>query len=143
MGSGICFGRGDGRRRRSPRRPPGKAVAPAPVWKAAAPAVRAVVTAPAELPITSRAALLIGGGEIPELIATQWRDAGYQLPRNPENALPPNDATGCKEIVIVGLGDQRDEDLEYIANQLRQRAVARGVDGKVLIRVGGDLAQAA
>lgn len=116
---------------------PGKAVSPAPVWKAAPPAVIAPVPPAPEIPITSRTVLFFERGEVPAAERAKWTGQGYAIARGQDDALPaPGQLVGeRREIVVVGLGDHRPEDVESVANQLEQRAVARGVGRDVVIRV--------
>ncbi|HEY8213194.1 MAG TPA: hypothetical protein VIG36_03555 [Methylocystis sp.] len=123
---------------------PGKAAPAAPSFLRPAPAAPIVREPPQLPPIVSKAVHFLSRG-LADDIATRYRAAGFLVLRNPGNGLCDLPDDGRREISIVGVGGQRNADIQRVANSLRQEAIARGVNDRVVIRVGdvNDLSKAA
>jgi hypothetical protein len=115
---------------------PGKAVEPAPAWRAAPVAARKVVAPVPELPVIDRYALIVARGEISTALRDRWTLQGFEVASSQEAALPkPGEIVGGRREIIVAGEDQRPEELKARATRLKEEAVRRGVANVVTIQV--------
>ncbi|CAJ0860374.1 hypothetical protein AMST5_01296 [freshwater sediment metagenome] len=115
---------------------PGKAVSPAPAWRAAAPAVIIAPLAKKPEPkITSKVVVIRARGELSQAMRARWAEQDFVIVENSDDALPkPGEIKdGERRLIQVDGIDQNHVDLLSVANRLRWKAIERGVSNDVVI----------